>query len=384
LPLGGYVKIAGMVDESMDTEKLKQEPQEWEFRAKPAWQRLIVMLGGVTVNFLLGFFIYAMLLFFNGEEYLPTENMKNGIAVDAIGAEMGLKNGDQILAVGSKKIEKYDPGFVMKAIVIDLESTLTVKRNGEKLQVKVPDTVAAKLASIKRPFFSPRVPFVVAEARKDMPAAKAGIKEGDSIIACNGMEMAFFDEFQKEVSRNKEKEVTITLIRKGETEPKTIAVKTTKEGTVGLAPYDFDRFYVLKTTHYSFFAAFPAGFNKGWTALVANIKALGQLITGSGRVKASESLGGFISISKLFPSTWQWDRFWAITAFLSLLLGFMNLLPIPALDGGHAVFLLLEIIMRRPVPQKVLEYAQIVGFVLLLGLLLFANGLDILRWFKGG
>jgi regulator of sigma E protease len=384
LPLGGYVKIAGMIDESMDTEQLKQEPQDWEFRAKPAWQRLIVMLGGVTVNFLLGFFIYAMLLFFNGEEYLPVENMKNGIAVDAIGAEMGLQNGDQIIAVADKKVKKYDPGFVMKAIVIDLASEMTVKRGDETIQVKIPDSVASKLASSKRPFFSPRVPFVVAEARKDMPAAKAGIQEGDSIIACNGMEMTYFDEFQKEVSRNKEKEISITVIRKGEKEPKNFNLKTTAEGTVGLTPYDFDRFYELKTTHYSFLGAFPAGFQKGWTALVANIKALGQLVTGSGRVKASESLGGFISISKLFPSTWQWDRFWAITAFLSLLLGFMNLLPIPALDGGHAVFLLLEIVMRRPVPQKVLEYAQIVGFVLLLGLLLFANGLDILRWFRGG
>jgi regulator of sigma E protease len=384
LPLGGYVKIAGMIDESMDKEQMKQEPQEWEFRAKPAWQRLIVMLGGVTVNFLLGFFIYAMLLFFNGEQYLPSENMKNGIAVDPIGAEMGLKNGDQIVAVGDKNIVKYDPGFIMKAIVIDLVSTITVKREGETLKVNVPDSVASKLASIKRPFFTPRVPFVVAEVRKDMPAAKAGIQEGDSIIACNGMEMAFFDEFQKEVSRNKEKEVSITLIRKGATEPKNITVKTTADGTVGLVPYDFDRFYELKTTHYSFFGAFPAGFQKGWSGLVANIKALGQLITGSGHVKASESLGGFISISKLFPSTWQWDRFWAITAFLSLLLGFMNLLPIPALDGGHAVFLLIEIVIRRPVPQKVLEYAQIVGFVLLLALLLFANGLDILRWFRGG
>jgi regulator of sigma E protease len=384
LPLGGYVKIAGMVDESMDTEQMKQAPQEWEFRAKPAWQRLIVMLGGVTVNFLLGFFIYAMLLFFNGEQYLPTENMKNGIAVDAMGAEMGLKNGDQIIAVGDKKVEKYDPGFVMKAIVIDLASTITVKREGITLKINVADSVASKLASVKRPFFSPRVPFVVAEARKDMPATKAGIKEGDSIIACNNKEMVFFDEFQREVSINKEKEVSITFIRAGEKEPKNVNVKTTAEGTVGLVPHDFDRYYELKTTHYTFFGAFPAGFLKGWSGLVANIKALGQLVTGSGRVKASESLGGFISISKLFPSTWQWDRFWAITAFLSLLLGFMNLLPIPALDGGHAVFLLLEIIMRRPVPQKVLEYAQIVGFVLLLALLILANGLDIFRWFKGG
>ncbi len=384
LPLGGYVKISGMIDESMDTEQLKQEPQEWEFRAKPAWQRLIVMLGGVTVNFILGFFIYAMLLFANGEQFLPAENMKNGITVDQLGSEIGLNDGDLILAVGSKKMEKYDPGFVMKEIIINMASTITVKRGGEDVIVSVPDSVASKLASVKRPFFTPRIPFVVAEARKDMPAQKAGIVEGDSIIACNGMSMPYFDQFQKEVSRHKDKEITITFIRKGEPEPKTVSLKTSPDGVVGVVPYDFDRFYNMETTQYSFFGSFPAGFAKGWNALAVNLKALGQLVTGSGRVKASESLGGFISISKLFPSTWEWDRFWAITAFLSLLLGFMNLLPIPALDGGHAVFLLLEIIMRRPVPQKVLEYAQIVGFVLLMGLLLLANGLDVIRWFTGG
>jgi regulator of sigma E protease len=383
LPLGGYVKIAGMIDESMDTEQLKNEPEAWEFRAKPAWQRLIVMLGGVTVNFILGFFIYGMLLFFYGEQYLPAENMKNGIAVDALGAEMGLKNGDQILAVGGKKMVKYDPGFVMKEIIINMANEITVRRGDKDTVLTVTDSVASKLASIKRPFFTPRVPLVVAETKKGMPAEKAGLLTGDSIIACNGMSMPYFDEFQKEVSRHAEKEITITVIRKGLEEPKTFTLKTTKDGTVGVVPYDFDRYFTMETKHYTFFGAFPAGVAKGWGALVVNIKALGQLVTGSGHVKASESLGGFISISKLFPTTWEWERFWAITAFLSLLLGFMNLLPIPALDGGHAVFLLVEIAMRRPVPQKVLEYAQIVGFVLLLALLLFANGMDVFRWFTG-
>lgn len=384
LPLGGYVKIAGMIDESMDTEQMKEIPEAWEFRAKPAWQRLIVMLGGVTVNFVLGFFIYSMLMFVYGEEYLPAENMKNGIAVDAMGAEMGLKNGDKILAVGGKPMEKYDPGFVMKEIIINMASEITVKRADKDTVISVPDSVSAKLASAKKQLFAPRMPIVVAEVKKDMPAMKAGIKEGDSIIACNGMSVAFFDEFQKEVARNAEKEISITFIRKDKSEPQTLSLTTTKDGTVGVVPYNYDRYYEMETKTYSFFAAFPAGIAKGWNALAVNIKALGQLVTGSGRVKASESLGGFISISRLFPSTWEWERFWAITAFLSLLLGFMNLLPIPALDGGHAVFLLIEIVMRRPVPQKVLEYAQIVGFVLLLGLLLFANGLDIFRWFKGG
>jgi regulator of sigma E protease len=381
LPLGGYVKIAGMIDESMDKEQLMQEPQAWEFRSKPAWQRLIVMLGGVTVNFILGFFIYSMLLFFNGEQFLPTKNLKYGVAVDQIGSEMGLKNGDKIIAVGNKPMEVYDPGFVMKEVIINMASEIKIERNGVDTVIKIPDSVASKLATVKTPFFTPRIPIVVGGLVKDMPAEKAGLQKGDSIIACNGMDMAFYDQFQKEISRNIEKEISITVIRKGN--PETITVKSNKDGKIGLYPENFDKFYVLETKSYSLLAAFPAGIAKGWNALYVNIKALGQLVSGSGRVKASESLGGFISISKLFPSTWEWGRFWAITAFLSLLLGFMNLLPIPALDGGHAVFLLLEIIMRRPVPQKVLEYAQIVGFVLLIGLLLFANGLDVIRWFRG-
>jgi len=381
LPLGGYVKIAGMVDESMDTEQLKQDPQPWEFRSKPAWQRLIVMLGGVTVNFLLGFFIYALLLFAYGEQYLPSDQMKYGVTVDALGASMGLQNGDQIIAVGSKKMEKYDPGFVMKEVLINMATTLKVKRNGEEVIIRIPEKAASELATTKKPFFTPRIPLVVAEAREGMPASKAGLQKNDSIIACNGKPMPYFDQFQSEVASNKGKEITVTFIRNQET--REIKVTPTKEGLIGIAPYDFDRYYDLKTKSYSLLACFPAGVAKGWNALYVNIKALGQLVTGSGRVKASESLGGFISISKLFPTTWEWERFWAITAFLSLLLGFMNLLPIPALDGGHAVFLLIEIIIRRPVPQKVLEYSQLVGFILLLTLLVFANGMDIFRWFKG-
>jgi regulator of sigma E protease len=307
--------------------------------------------------------------------------MKYGVTVDALGASMGLQNGDQIIAVGSKKMEKYDPGFVMKEVLINMATTLKVKRNGEEVIIRIPEKAASELATTKKPFFTPRIPLVVAEAREGMPASKAGLQKNDSIIACNGKPMPYFDQFQSEVASNKGKEITVTFIRNQET--REIKVTPTKEGLIGIAPYDFDRYYDLKTKSYSLLACFPAGVAKGWNALYVNIKALGQLVTGSGRVKASESLGGFISISKLFPTTWEWERFWAITAFLSLLLGFMNLLPIPALDGGHAVFLLIEIIIRRPVPQKVLEYAQLVGFILLLTLLVFANGMDIFRWFKG-
>ena len=383
LPLGGYVKIAGMIDESMDTEAMNQPPQEWEFRSKPAWQRLVVMLGGVTVNFILGFFIMSMLLWIYGEKYLPTQNLTNGIAISQIGQEMGLKNGDKLLAIGDKEMPNFNPRFLLKEIVINMATKIKVQRDGKDTIIVVPDSVANKLASNKNQqlFCAPRVPVVVAEISKKSPADSAKIQKGDSIIACNGIPTQYFDEFQQEVVRHKSEKISITLIREGK--PVNVDLVTTDKGMVGIAPYGAERYYTYETKKYSLLAAIPAGIANGWDFLITNIKALGQMVTGSGRVNASESLGGFYSIAKLFPTEWIWERFWYMTAILSLILGFMNLLPIPALDGGHAVFLLIEIVMRRPVPQKVMEYAQVVGFVLLIGLLLFANGMDLIRYIRG-
>ncbi len=386
LPLGGYVKIAGMIDESMDTEQMNQPPQDWEFRSKPAWQRLIVMLGGVTVNFILGFFIFAMLLWIYGDTFLPMENAKYGIAVDEVGAELGLQNGDVILQVGDKPYDKLSAGPLISEIVINLASDIKVRRNGEEITVTVPDSTASQLASRakKAQILAPRVPMVAGAVKKGMPAAEAGIKEGDSIIACNSIPTPYFDIFQKEVQRHKEEEITITLIREGNEDPLNISVKPNENGIVGIAPYGPDRYFEMEQVRYSFFAAIPVGTYRAWDFLVTNVRAMGQMLTGTGRVKASESLGGFVSIAKLFDSQWNWQRFWQMTAILSLILGFMNLLPIPALDGGHAMFLLIEMVMRRPVPQKVMEYAQIVGFVILIALLVYANGMDIIREIRNG
>jgi regulator of sigma E protease len=386
LPLGGYVKIAGMIDESMDTEQMNQPPQEWEFRSKPAWQRLIVMLGGVTINFLLGFFIFSILLWVYGDRYLPMDNAKYGIAVNDIGAELGLQNGDVILQVGDKAYDKLSAGPLVSEIVINMANEIQVRRNGEIVTIEVPDSTAQKLASNSKkagPIVMARLPMVAGEVMKKTPAKEAGIQEGDSIIACNGMETRFFDQFTAEVARHKGEEITVTLIREGEDDPQNIKLTPDEDGKIGIRPFGEDRYFEMETVKYSFFAAFPVGTYRAWDFLVTNVRAMGQMITGTGHVKASESLGGFVSIAKLFDSSWNWYRFWQMTAILSLILGFMNLLPIPALDGGHALFLLIEIVMRRPVPQKVMEYAQIVGFVILIALLVYANGMDIIREIRG-
>lgn len=385
LPLGGYVKIAGMIDESMDTEQLNQPPQDWEFRSKPAWQRLIVMLGGVTVNFILGFFIFSMLLWIYGESYLSMEKAKYGIAVDEIGAELGLQDGDVILKVGDKDFDRLSAGPLVSEIVINLASEIKIRRDEKEMTLNVADSVAQKLASNakKGNIIMPRVPMVIAKVRKKSAAQKAGLEEGDSIIACNGMPTLFFDQFQTESQKHKNEEMTVTLIRDRDEDPINLEITPNEDGIVGINPYAADRYFEFETIEYSFFAAIPAGTNDGWNFLVTNVRAMGQMITGTGHVKASESLGGFVSIAKLFDSQWNWQRFWHMTAILSLILGFMNLLPIPALDGGHALFLLIEIVMRRPVPQKVMEYAQIVGFVILIALLVFANGMDIIREIRG-
>ncbi|MCP4437994.1 MAG: RIP metalloprotease RseP [Aureispira sp.] len=379
LPLGGYVKIAGMMDESMDTEALKLPPQPWEFRSKPAWQRLIVMLGGVTVNFILGFFILGILLWLYGDVYVPSKEAKYGITCNNVALDLGLENGDHIQSVGGQPFDKFDGGMIVREILFNHAKSIKVLRNGQPVSVPVHDSMVSRLASNKKtPLIAPRMPFVAGKIIDGSPASKAGIEVNDSIIACNGTATPFFSTFKKTVSEHKSEEVTVTVVRKGET--KDIQLTTTESGTVGVAPFGPSRFFNVERQTYGFFAAMPLGVVRGWDFIMNNIRAFGQMF--SGRIKASESLGGFGSIAKLFPSHWDWERFWRMTAILSLILGFMNLLPIPALDGGHAVFLLYEIVARRPVNQKVMEYAQVLGFLILIALLVYANGLDIYRAFQ--
>jgi regulator of sigma E protease len=380
LPLGGYVKISGMVDESMDKEQLAQEPQPWEFRSKPAWQRLIVMLGGVTVNFILGFFLLSIGLFVWGKLYLPLENATYGLMPSQLGEEMGLKAGDQILQVGDQKLERFNPGIVINEMLFNEKNTLVVRRDGKEINLTVADSSILKLPKQNRqPLFMARMPFVIGEIKEGRPAAKSKqFEEMDSLVSINGKEVRFFDQFVSEIGNYKNQKVTIGLYRDGV--KKEVQVKADSTGKLGIAPFGPDLFFDYKRQKYGFFEAIPAGFNEGTSFLGTQITAFGQMFTG--RIDARDGLGGFISIAKLFPTEWDWEHFWRMTAILSLILGFMNLLPIPALDGGHVVFLLYEMIARKPVSQKTLEIAQLVGFVLLISLLLFANGNDIYKLFQ--
>lgn len=379
LPLGGYVKISGMVDESFDTEQLASEPQPWEFRSKPAWQRLIIMLGGVTVNFILGFFIFAMVLWAYGEEYLPTQNVRYGIYADTLGQQLGLRTGDKVLSVDGKPMEKFSDRFVLREIVINNARNITVERDGQRVDLPVDERFVSLLSSHEnkdKRLFSGRYPFVAGDLVKGSPAEGAGLLSGDSIIAFNGQPTPFFDNFLALATQNPNKKVTVTAVRNGQV--KEFNLTTTPEGKVGIVPYNETYFFETSRQEYSLLAALPAGVIKGWGFLTDQVKAFGQIFRG--RIKASESLGGFASIGRMFGDVWVWERFWTMTAILSLILAFMNLLPIPALDGGHVVFLLYEVVSGRKPSDKFMEYATMVGFVIVIALVLYANGLDLVRY----
>ncbi|MBK7407345.1 MAG: RIP metalloprotease RseP [Saprospirales bacterium] len=378
LPLGGYVKISGMVDESFDTEALKEAPKPWEFRSKPAWQRLIIMLGGVTVNFLLGFFIFSMVLFTWGEEFMPAANVKYGIHVDSIGIQMGLENGDKIVKIGDKPFDKFSDRQVVRAIVIDNIQTLTIERNGREQVIQIDPTMIKQLSSYKNKnklLFTERVPFVVGDIMKKTPAEDSDLTKGDSVVAFNGEPLIFFDEYQSRLKGSPSQQIELTVIRDGA--PKTIAMTTTEEGTIGVRPFGPAYFFDTQRQDFTFFESIPAGTKKGVNFLSDQIKAFGHIL--SGKIAASESLGGFASIGSMFGTQWNWERFWTMTAILSLILAFMNLLPIPALDGGHVLFLLGEVVTGRKPSDKFMEYATMVGFILIVALMLYANGLDIIR-----
>lgn len=381
LPLGGYVKIAGMVDESMDMEQMKQPPQPWEFRSKPAWQRLIIMLGGVTVNFILGFFLFGLVLAVWGEKYLPSAQVVNGIQVDSLGEAMGLRNGDKIISIGGKPFDKFSDRDLIKAVVIDNRHDVVVEREGAQITVQIGENFTRELSKSKRAsgaIFIPRVPYVVGAVTTNFPAEKAGFKVDDKILAVNGEPAGFVDLFFRKMQNRRNEQVVITVER--QENPLDITVTTNQDGKIGLQAKDPASFFEFARRDYSFLEALPAGVVKGWDFLTSQLKAFGQMFRGN--IKASDSLGGFISIGKLFPSTWNWEHFWSITALLSIILGFMNLLPIPALDGGHVLFLLFEVITGRKPSDKFMEIATIAGFILIIALVLYANGLDILRLIK--
>ena len=382
LPLGGYVKIAGMMDESFDKEQLEKPAEDWEFRSKPAWQRLIIMIGGVTVNFILGIFLLSMVLFTYGKEYYPAENITYGIAADSLGMEIGLRDGDRILKVGDRDFDRFNPGLLIQGIAIDGAKTVTVQRNGRETELTVPDNFGKRLISETKQgkdVFTYRLPFVVGEVKKDMPAGEAGIEVGDSIIMVNGQNTPFFSDFVRAVKPQKEKEVNITYIRDGQNYDQAVTVN--EDGRVGLSPYGPDRYYETQRDEYALGEAFKQGTTDSYDFIATQLKAFKQIFTG--KIAAGDSLGGFISIGGLFGEEWIWERFWYMTGILSLILGFMNLLPIPILDGGHVVFLLYEMVTGRTVPEKVMEYMMYAGLILIGALMIFANGNDVWNLIKG-
>ncbi len=385
IPLGGYVKISGMIDESMDTEQMALPPQPWEFRSKPAWQRLIIMLGGVFVNFVLGIFIYICLMWAYGEKYLPNENVKDGVWVqDSLAMNLGLQTGDKILTVDGLKIKKF-AGLSLEFIN---GNDFQIERNGEVIDKKIPtDFISQSMDRGKNagPILYPRYPFAIGKISEDSPNIKSELQSKDIITAINGTPIKYYDEAKNILAEYKGQDVSATILRGKES--KEIAVKITDEGKLGvvftaLPAKDLERlgYYDLADIEYSFSEAVPAGWNKSWKTLTDYVKQLKKIFNPS--TGAYKGLGGFISIGSIFPDEFSAESFWNITAFLSIMLGFMNLLPIPALDGGHVVFTLWEMITGKKPGDKFLEYAQVIGFVLLIALLLFANGNDIFRLFK--
>ncbi|MDZ4757433.1 MAG: RIP metalloprotease RseP [Bacteroidota bacterium] len=377
LPLGGYVKIAGMIDESMDKEAMKQPAQSWEFRSKPAWQRLIVMLGGVTVNFILGIFIFWMLFYVNGEKHLPLKSMKYGIVAEKLGKELGFKTGDMITGVVGQDIKYYDELFKAD-ILFGSNIIININRNGKDSAIILPNNFIDKLSeSTKGGFIQPRVKFSVGDVVDGDYAKKAGVEKGDIIVKVSTDTIIYQDQFIAALGNYKDKTIELQVWRAGKAV--SFPCKISEEGKIGiLMKENFDEFQ-QDHKEYSLGESFSASITKGISTITDNLKGFGKIF--SGEVSASNSVQGPIGIMKFYGEYWDWTKFWSLTAMISMVLAFMNLLPIPALDGGHVVFLLIEIIIRRPLSEKILERAQVVGMIILLTLMVLIFGNDIWKTF---
>jgi regulator of sigma E protease len=378
LPLGGYAKISGMIDESLDTEQLKQPPQPWEFRSKKSWERLLIMTGGVLFNLILAMLIYVFVLFAWGETYLPTSGVKYGIVTDSAGYALGLRNGDKILTVDNQYIENFYA--ITSDIVLNNRKTIQVERDGQVISLDVTLDYIRKVLK-REGQIEPRTPFspyIITNFGKESPAKDAGVLADDELAGLDNLKFTWFDEFQKYLAANKNKPVTMNLLRKGE--PVDIQVMPNAAGMLGIGSNlrTVGNIFELKTVNYGFLQSIPAGISKGFKSIGDYLKQFRLIF--SRHTKAYESLGGFITIGSIFPGVWDWHSFWDLTAFLSIILAVMNILPIPGLDGGHVMFLLFEVITGRKPSDKFLEYAQIAGMIIIFSLLIFANGNDIIRF----
>lgn len=378
LPLGGYCKISGMIDESMDTEQMKQPAQPWEFRSKPAWQRLLVMVGGVLMNFLLALFIYSMILFTWGDHYTALSDMTMGMKFNEHAQEIGFRDGDILKSADGKELTRFNMDMI-RSIVEARE--VTVLRQGEEKKILLPELSLLDVAKEDPMFVDVFYPNVVDSVLPDGGFAKVGIQKGDSLIAFNGKEMTSWNEFLDNMAELKAKaelekktSVAFTLVYSRAGVRDTVDVQTDDKFKVAVIGGLVD--YKQRTLSYGFFESFPAGVALGVNTLKGYVNDMKYVFTKEG----AKSVGGFATIGSIFPKVWDWQRFWEMTAFLSIILAFMNILPIPALDGGHVLFLLYEIIARRKPSDKFLEYAQMVGMFLLFGLLIWANFNDVLRF----
>jgi len=374
LPLGGYVKIAGMIDESMDTEQLAGPAQPWEFRSKPAWQRLIVMLGGVTVNIFLGILIFWILTIKYGETYIPNSEIKYGIVPGKIGKKIGLEAGDKITAINGQPVVRFED--ITSPQVIMGNTDLTVQRGDQELHIKVPANIINDISDLGIDQFisrAPRMKFAIGEVEPKSGAQKAGLLKGDSIVAINASKIAFFDELQAQLQQNKNKLVGLSIKRDGNIIQ--AAGQVNKDGILGFRP-NLDSIKEKRLT-FGFFGSLPVGATKAWGTFTDNAKGLGKVF--KGEAKFNKVAGGPVAIANMFGTHIDWIRFWSLVGFLSMVLALTNLLPIPALDGGHAMFLVIEMIKGKPLSDKFLERAQIVGFVILITLMVFVFGNDIVK-----
>ena len=369
LPLGGYVKISGMIDESMDKEQMAQPPQPWEFRSKPAWQRLIIMLGGVTVNIIVGFVIYMSILFFNGTYITTNDDLPEGFAIAEEFKEMGFEDGDKILSVNGEEFTNVTD-INRHLFLRDVETIEVQHLDGSAETISMPEDIGSQMfeKDILRPFTERRFP-VIDTVRRDYPAGAAGFLEGDRIVSVNGEDITYWHEFTKIVSSNEDKVNTIVIDRDGT--QKMLTVETNEDGQIGVQNFG-------ESTHvtYSLGESITGGVSYGYNILKDYVKQFKYVFT----AKGATQVGGFGAIGNLFPESWNWISFWQTTALISIILAFMNILPIPALDGGHVMFLLYEIVSGRKPNDKFMEYAQMIGFFILIALVLFANGNDIYRW----
>ncbi|HEY6914381.1 MAG TPA: RIP metalloprotease RseP [Paludibacter sp.] len=372
LPLGGYCSISGMVDETKDTTQLAAEPQPWEYRSRSVWQRLPIIIGGVFVNFVLAIVIYSAVLFTWGKEYMPMKSAKYGLQFSPTLIQNGFKDGDKIISIDGLPVEKQSD--IVEKILIDGKQKITVLRDTQQVEIDLPEDLSQKiLAAEELNMISVRVPFVIEEVSSGTPASKANLMAGDSLIGINGKHIFIFQDIAAELDASRSTTVSLDYVRNGKV--MNSPVQLDEKGKLGVAARFAFADMPTKKIKYTLLESIPAGIQYSWEILTGYVKQFKLVFTKEG----SKQIGGFGSIGKMFPKAWDWQVFWSMTALLSVILAFMNFLPIPALDGGYVLFLIYEMITGKKPNDKFLEYAQTVGFFLLMGLLIYANGNDLFK-----